>query len=406
MFSRPEEFEAVSSQSMFDVLRMDCTDGESSGEEVFSHQEYSGDEDVSTRRGEFEKQYESDIIDHDNRPFVEFKMPSANTDTTNTGFCPSISVSKPTNSDPEAWRAYHANKFKGWPLEAKEELLRLRFEEFGQEFDAFGRRSNKRVQVWSELVARFDQKFPEYKLTVRKAKKHVNDYKGKYRKGLSGRRRRCPHWDLYAKYFGSHRSAVKKSSVVQEKKKSTDENDGISTTKQDQKSIEDRDPNPTESPSYSFKVDSYIVKLRMKTFEARFDNALKGERKVLWNEITASVNRKFRENISSSSVQARFCNMRGRFKSGVFSEDCRRILSEYFKGEVSVRSDAVSKAEGSKRIAGECFQTDDQASARIEICFKRPRYSRVLSTSRQDELRALSISIQKAADLLNDLVSF
>ena len=411
MFSRPEKFDAVSSQSIFDVLHVDCTDGEWSGEEESSGEErFSGDEGASIPRGEFERHYESDVSDHDDRPLIEFKTAVAETKAS-SGFCPILSNSRPTNSDPEAWRAYHANKFKGWPLEAKEELLRLRYDEFGQRFDVIGQWSPERIRLWSELVARFDQKFPEYKLSVLKAKTHLRDYKAKYRKGPSGRR--CPHWDLYAKYFGSHCSADKNSSLLQKKNKPNYDNNELSTTKQrDQKSNEDRGANSTES--LAFQIDSYIAKLRMKTFKTQFDYAPHGGRKILWDDVTASVNRQFyKQNLSSHSVRSRFSKIRGMFKNGGLSKDQQRILLDYFKDEDSVRRDVGSKVEGSKRIAGENFQnietikaTDDQASARTENRCKRPRHSSVLSTSRQDALRAFSISTQKAADLVNDLLMF
>ena len=371
----------------------------SSGEEVFSEQEESDDQESFISRDDPKEREESDMdISDDDRPLIEFKVTESKKMTTKTGFRPGFL--KPTDSDPNAWSAYHGNKFKGWPLEAKEELLRLRFDEFGQELDAHSA-NRHRSQIWSKIVSRFNKKFPEYNLTNHRAQQHLRNYREKYKAGLNpGRKRRPPHWDLYARYF----SGVRDSNETQEKMaeyevgpRSATER-GIDYLKLVIEPKEDLNPNPTET--LSFQIDAYIVKLRMTKFKARFEGAWRGSKRQLWDEIASQVKRTFKQSLTGLQVQNKFSEKKCLYRSGKLSESRREVLSEFFEAEEGLA--------GSRPIYGEENPASREEKKRLSEDTQCP-YAEVRIPERiperyQDELRAFQASAQAAANLFTDLI--
>ena len=337
----------------------------------------------------------NDSDEDEDEPLIKFKLEP----TLNEVQSKAESVSElPKPSNLISTSDLQRNRHQGWPVEATKTLLSLRFEKYGHEIKEFSDRADHLARLWSRLVTEFNETFPGLYLTVTNAKRNISRYEERYVEGLSREsEKRPPNWKLYAKYFAQNGDSLESSSGQVYPQANNDGYENVTVLSSSADDLETSESNENRL----FEIGACIVKLRMSTFRARFEASNKHSRIFLWKEITDLVNDAFKLDLTSKQVQKKYNRKKTAYINNRMSKHHRDFFSEFFESE-SVENAADRNEEGVEPASKKRRLSIETVRGSVN----RPAIQDSFLKRRQDELRALNDSIQKAADILSELIMF
>ena len=295
---------------------------------------------------------------------------------------------------PEQMHKYYLNRFVGWPLEVKEELLLLRFDIFGDEF----REAPVKERIWEKIVERFSDKYPEYQLNTLRARKNLRNYKVQYHKGLMKTpSTRPPNWEVFQKYFQDD----EEPEVPQTRTKRMLRCSQRSTKSVNRLSRLCARTIKPETRTWRIEVDVTLIKLRKKVLAAEFESVPRHERGALWNQIATRINVHFNLDIKSREVQDRYNILKRLVTRKEMSPQRRKYFEGYFTdGEEG--GERSSEAEDPSTSKPDCKPGSGQQDVRVDleqiINQTNPRY--------QEEMREFIATGQKLVDTFVELTSW
>ena len=240
-------------------------------------------------------------------------------------------------------------------------LVKLKNRDFKDWFE--GANMKERAVVWVEITAKFNAKF-NLELTSREVQHRYGSIRGRFAKNKLSESRRA----LLAEYF---------------LEESSRENPKDQKTKEIQQDID-----------ASVDTALYIARLKNVDYKERFEATLLRYRGVLWDEIAARTNDKFKLKLTSQETQARYNKLKAKFARDQLPKKYHDLFCEY----LGVPEEEEKKEESYKRktvkesLQGCEIKTEDRT-----VCF---------APKTKEAVKEFVESMHRASDIMQSFLSF